>query len=63
MSDVRKRIEALPPELRQKLLATNGSILDIPEIPEQIKDLYKTTWEISIKAITDMAADRGAYIC
>ncbi len=50
-------------EMRQKLMATNGSIMDIPEIPEQIKELYKTTWEISMKAIIDMAADRGAYIC
>ncbi len=50
-------------DMRQKLMATNGSIMDIPEIPEQIKDLYKTTWEISMKAIIDMAADRGAYIC
>ncbi|MCF8237027.1 MAG: ribonucleoside-diphosphate reductase subunit alpha [Saprospiraceae bacterium] len=50
-------------EMRQKLMATNGSIMDIPEIPEPIKELYKTTWEISMKAIIDMAADRGAYIC
>ncbi len=46
-----------------KIKANNGSIQDIPEIPQDIKDLYKTVWEISQKAIIDMAADRGAYIC
>ena len=46
-----------------KIKANNGSIQDIPEIPQDIKELYKTVWEISQKAIIDMAADRGAYIC
>lgn len=41
----------------------NGSIQNIPEIPEDIKERYKTVWEISQKAIIDMSADRGAYIC
>lgn len=50
-------------DMRQKIMASNGSIQHIPEIPQHIKDLYKTTWEISMKAIIDMAADRGAYIC
>lgn len=50
-------------EMRQRLMASNGSVLQIPEIPDHIKELYKTTWEISMKAIIDMAADRGAYIC
>ena len=36
---------------------------NIDEIPENLKELYKTTWEISQKTIIDMAADRGAYIC
>jgi ribonucleoside-diphosphate reductase alpha subunit len=49
--------------MRQKLIATNGSVQDIPEIPQHIKDVYKTVWEISQKAIIDMSADRGAYIC
>jgi ribonucleoside-diphosphate reductase alpha chain len=35
----------------------------IAEIPQNIKDIYKTVWEISQKAIIDMSADRGAYIC
>jgi ribonucleoside-diphosphate reductase alpha subunit len=49
--------------MRQKLVAANGSIQNIPEIPQNIKDIYKTVWEISQKAIIDMSADRGAYIC
>ena len=49
--------------MRQKLIATNGSVQPIAEIPQNIKDIYKTVWEISQKAIIDMSADRGAYIC
>jgi ribonucleoside-diphosphate reductase alpha subunit len=49
--------------MRQKLIATNGSVQPIPEIPQHIKDIYKTVWEISQKAIIDMSADRGAFIC
>jgi ribonucleotide reductase alpha subunit len=49
--------------MRQKLIGANGSIQNIPEIPQNIKDIYKTVWEISQKAIIDMSADRGAFIC
>ena len=49
--------------MRQKLIAANGSVQSIPEIPQNIKDIYKTVWEISQKSIIDMSADRGAYIC
>ncbi|CAN5388674.1 ribonucleoside-diphosphate reductase subunit alpha [soil metagenome] len=49
--------------LRQKLIGANGSVQSIPEIPQNIKDIYKTVWEISQKSIIDMSADRGAYIC
>jgi ribonucleoside-diphosphate reductase alpha chain len=49
--------------MKNRLINANGSVQDIPEIPQNIKDLYKTVWEISQKAIIDMAADRGAYIC
>src|SRR5690606_20827713 len=49
--------------MRQKLIATNGSVQSIPEIPQNLKDIYKTVWEISQKTIIDMSADRGAYIC
>ena len=50
-------------EMRQKIMVANGSIQDIKEIPQKIKNLYKTAWEISQKAIIDLSADRGAYIC
>jgi ribonucleoside-diphosphate reductase alpha subunit len=49
--------------MRQKLIATNGSVQPIAEIPQNIKEIYKTVWEISQKSIIDMSADRGAYIC
>jgi ribonucleoside-diphosphate reductase alpha chain len=50
-------------DMRQKLMAANGSVQNIKEIPDNLKALYKTAWELSQKAIIDMAADRGAYIC
>ena len=43
-------------------MAANGSVQNIDEIPDNIKDLYKTAWEISQKVLIDMSADRGAYI-
>ena len=49
--------------MRQKLVGANGSVQSIPEIPQNIKDIYRTVWEISQKSIIDMSADRGAYIC
>ncbi|NIK74474.1 ribonucleoside-diphosphate reductase alpha chain [Thermonema lapsum] len=49
--------------MRNKLMAANGSVQNIKEIPQHIKDLYKTAWEIKQKTIIDMAADRGAFIC
>jgi ribonucleoside-diphosphate reductase alpha subunit len=49
--------------LKTKIISANGSVQDIPEIPQHIKDIYKTVWEIKQKVIIDMAADRGAFIC
>ncbi len=49
--------------MKDKIITANGSIQDIPEIPADIKELYKTVWEIKMRNIIDMAADRGAYIC
>ena len=49
-------------DMKNRLIASNGSIADFPEVPENIKDLYKTVWEIKQKDLLDMAADRGAYI-
>jgi len=50
-------------ETRLKLYEQNGSIQDIPAIPESIRKLYKTVWEIPQRTIIDMAADRGIYVC
>ena len=50
-------------KMKNKLIESNGSVQNIPELPQHIKDLYKTVWEIKQKTIMDMAADRGAYIC
>lgn len=50
-------------ELKNKIITNNGSIQNIEEIPQPIKDLYKTVWEIKQRTLIDMAADRGAYIC
>ncbi len=50
-------------KMKNKLIAANGSVQGIPEIPQELKDIYKTVWEIKQKNILDMAADRGAFIC
>ncbi len=50
-------------ELKNQIIAANGSVQQIDEIPQNLKDLYKTAWEISQKTLLEMAADRGAYIC
>ena len=49
-------------EMKDEILRHKGSIQAIPGIPDHIKQLYKTTWEIKQKNVIDMAADRGAYI-
>ena len=50
-------------KMKNELMATNGSVQNIERIPEHIKELYRTVWETPQKAIIDMSADRGAYIC
>jgi ribonucleoside-diphosphate reductase alpha chain len=50
-------------DMKNKIIAANGSVQNIEEIPADIKELYKTVWEIKQRNIIDMAADRGAYIC
>ncbi|MCW5924227.1 MAG: ribonucleoside-diphosphate reductase subunit alpha [Saprospiraceae bacterium] len=50
-------------EMREAIMAANGSIQGIEDIPKQVRDVYKTAYEISQKVIIDMSADRGAYIC
>jgi len=50
-------------EMKQKIIAGEGSIQDIDEIPEEIRELYRTVWEIKQRHVIDLAADRGAFIC
>ena len=49
--------------MKNHIIAHNGSVQNIDEIPAKIKEIYKTVWEIKQRTIIDMAADRGAYIC
>merc|ERR1712173_382563 len=48
--------------MKNKLIAANGSVQNIDEIPDNIKNMYKTVWEYSQKDLIDMAADRGCFI-
>lgn len=50
------------PELKNELVASNGSVANIEGIPESIKAVYRTVWEIKQRSVIDMAADRGAFI-
>jgi ribonucleotide reductase alpha subunit len=49
--------------VRNRIIAENGSIQNVPEISQEIRDIYRTVWEIPQRAILDMAADRAPYIC
>jgi len=49
--------------MKDRIISANGSIQEIAEIPADLKELYKTVWEIKMRSIIDMAADRGAYVC
>lgn len=50
-------------DIKNNIIANNGSIQQIPIIPEVVRNKYKTVWEIPMRSLIDMAADRGAYIC
>jgi ribonucleoside-diphosphate reductase alpha chain len=50
-------------DMKQKIIARNGSIQGISEIPQNIQDLYKTSWELKQRTLIDLAASRGAFIC
>jgi len=56
------RLGLWTPQIRKKIIACNGSIQRITEIPTPVRELYKTIWEMSLRVIVDMAADRGAFI-
>jgi ribonucleoside-diphosphate reductase alpha chain len=50
-------------DMKDKIILANGSVQDIDEIPDNIKALYKTVWEIKQKALIDLSADRSPFIC
>ena len=50
-------------EVKELLIAANGSVQNIEGLPEDLKELYKTAYEIKQRTIIDMSADRGAFIC
>jgi len=57
-----KRVGLWSKEMKDLMVKAGGSIQSIMDIPDDIKKLYKTVWEISQKCIIDMAADRGRFI-
>ena len=50
-------------EMKQKIIANDGSVQNIKEIPDNIKEIYKTVWEIKQRDLIDMDAQRSAYVC
>ena len=50
-------------DIRSQIIANNGSIQSIIEIPSEIRELYRTSWEIPMKTIINLAADRAPFIC
>jgi ribonucleoside-diphosphate reductase alpha chain len=50
-------------DVRSQIIANNGSIQSIVEIPSELRELYKTAWEIPMKTIINLAADRAPFIC
>ena len=50
-------------EIRSAIIANNGSIQDLPEIPGELRELYKTAWEIPQKTLINMSRDRAPFIC
>ena len=50
-------------KIKNNIISNHGSIQHIIEIPQDIKDKYKTVWEMPMRGLIDMAADRGAFIC
>ena len=62
VEDLRK-IGLWTSEIRTQIIANNGSVQSIKEIPEEIRELYRTSWEIPMKTVINLAADRAPFIC
>ena len=50
-------------DIKDKIIINNGSVQNIKEIPDTVKEIYKTAWDLSMKSLIDQAADRGIYVC
>jgi ribonucleoside-diphosphate reductase alpha chain len=50
-------------DIRSQIIANNGSIQSILEIPSELRELYRTSWEIPMKTLINLAADRAPFIC
>ena len=50
-------------KIKNNIIANHGSVQQIEQIPQEIRDIYKTVWEIPMRTLIDMAADRGAFVC
>ena len=57
------KIDMWNDKVKNNIIANNGSIQQIDSIPQDLKDKYKTVWEIPMRNLIDMAADRGAFVC
>ncbi len=57
-----KKIGLWNSEIRNKIKLAEGSIQDIEEIPSELREIYRTAWEVPMRSLIDMAADRGAFI-
>jgi ribonucleoside-diphosphate reductase alpha chain len=62
MSDLLK-LDLWNDKIKNNIIANNGSVQHIEAIPQEIRDKYKTVWELPMKHLIDMSADRGAFIC
>ena len=57
------RLDLWNEKIKNNIIANNGSIQQLDVIPAEIREKYKTVWELPMKTVIDYAADRGAYIC
>jgi ribonucleotide reductase alpha subunit len=62
MSDLLK-LDLWNDKIKNNIIANNGSVQHIEAIPQEIRDKYKTVWELPMKHLIDMSADRGAFVC
>ncbi|MDR6841841.1 ribonucleoside-diphosphate reductase alpha chain [Pseudoxanthomonas sacheonensis] len=57
-----KKLGMWTPEVRDEIKQAEGSIQNVARIPQALRDIYRTTWEVPMRSLIDMAADRGAFI-